>query len=140
MDQINKMPGILGVGNALVDVIVELKDERVLNEFGLARGSMTLVDKNLSKKIYDSISSNKKEMTTGGSVANTIRTLANMGAHVGYLGKIGHDELGQLFKNEFERKSVKTHLFYSTNDTGRVMGLVSPDSERDYGHIPGGCS
>lgn len=123
-------PSVLGVGNALVDIITILENDLKLEQFGLPRGSMTLVDSDLSKKIYDSVITNKKELTTGGSVANSMRTFAGLGGNGGYMGKIGKDELGQLFKNSFEEKGIKTHLHYSKNDTGRVMGLVSPDSER----------
>ncbi len=130
MDQINNFPKVLGVGNALVDIIMQLEDEGLLTEFGLPRGSMTLVDAELSGKIYSATSLLKKEISTGGSVANSMRTLANLGAACGYMGKIGNDELGKLFKDEFEKKSIKTHLLSSEIDTGRVMGLVSPDSER----------
>jgi sugar/nucleoside kinase (ribokinase family) len=91
---------------------------------------MTLVDAELSKKIYDTVFSEKSEMSTGGSVANTMRSLASLGGNGGYLGKIGNDELGQVFKDAFEKKGIKTHLHFSENETGRVMGLISPDSER----------
>ena len=125
-----KLPAVLGVGNALVDVISVLKDDSVLEQFGLPRGSMTLVDTELSKKIYDATYSEKSELATGGSVANTMRSLASLGGNGGYLGKIGNDELGNLFRHDFERKGIRTHLVLSEKDTGRVMGLVSPDSER----------
>ncbi|MCY1721654.1 adenosine kinase [Prolixibacteraceae bacterium Z1-6] len=123
-------PAVLGVGNALVDVISVLKDDSVLDQFGLPRGSMTLVDAAQSKVIYDATYSKESELATGGSVANTMRSMANLGGNAGYVGKIGNDELGELFKNDFERAGVKTQLLYSKSDTGRVMGLVSPDSER----------
>jgi len=124
------LPKVLGVGNALVDVISVLKDDTILEEFGLPRGSMTLVDADLSQKIYKATYAEKSELTTGGSVANTIRSLANLGGNGGYMGKIGKDELGELFKSDFERKGITTHLQFSEKDTGRVMGLVTPDSER----------
>ncbi len=130
MDQINSLPRVLGVGNALVDIIVQLEDENLLSEFGLPRGSMTLVDAELSGKIYSATSSLKKELSTGGSVANTMRTLASLGDTCGYMGKIGKDELGEIFRDEFEKRSIKTHLLPSEINTGRVMALVSPDSER----------
>jgi sugar/nucleoside kinase (ribokinase family) len=123
-------PAVLGVGNALVDVISVLKDDAVLEKFGLPRGSMTLVDADQSKIIYDTIYSDESELATGGSVANTIRSMANLGGNGGYMGKIGYDDLGTLFKTDFEKAGVKTHLFYSKTSTGRVMGMVSPDSER----------
>ncbi|MGE0018923.1 MAG: adenosine kinase [Draconibacterium sp.] len=121
---------VLGVGNALVDVITVIENDDVLGKFGLPRGSMTLVDANLSKKIYDTVYAEKSEVSTGGSVANTMRTLAGIGGKGGYLGKTGNDELGKVFKEAFEKKGIKTHLSYSQTETGRVMGLVSPDSER----------
>ncbi len=130
MDINTKLPAVLGVGNALVDVISVLKDDSILEKFGLPRGSMTLVDTELSQKIYDATFSEKSELATGGSVANTMRSLASLGGNGGYLGKIGNDKLGNLFKSDFERKGIRTHLHYSEKDTGRVMGLVSPDSER----------
>jgi len=125
-----RIPKVLGVGNALVDVITVLKDDSILEDFGLPRGSMTLVDTELSKKIYDATYTENSELATGGSVANTMRSLASLGGNGGYLGKIGNDKLGDLFKQDFERKGITTHLNYSEKSTGRVMGLVSPDSER----------
>ena len=130
MDHNDNLPAVLGVGNALIDIITMLENDTHLGTFGLPRGSMTLVDAALSEKIYLATGSLKREMTTGGSAANTVRSLASLGSKCGYLGKIGNDELGRIFKEEFEKKGIKTHLAFSDKDTGRVMGLVSPDSER----------
>ena len=126
----DKTPSVLGIGNALVDVINVLENDKAITDFGLLRGSMTLVDAALSRKIYDATKFSARELATGGSAANTIHTLASLGGGCGYLGKIGEDELGNTFKQEFERKKIQTHLFISEKDTGRVMSLVSPDSER----------
>ena len=125
-----KIPSVLGVGNALIDIIFRLNDDSLLETFGLPRGSMTLVDAALSNKIYDAAGNTGSEISTGGSAANTIRALAGLGGNCGYLGKIGDDRLGQIFKSEFEKHGVKTHLAVSEKETGRVMALVSPDSER----------
>ncbi len=130
MTENSKIPAVLGVGNALVDIITVLENEAILQQFGLPKGSMTLVDADFSKKIYDTVVSNKSEMSTGGSVANTMRTLASLGGKGGYLGKIGKDDFGDIFKKAFEERGIKTHFYYSDKETGRVMGLVSPDSER----------
>lgn len=124
------LPSVLGVGNALVDIISVIENDVILEKFGLPRGSMTLVDAELSKIIYDTVFSDRSEMSTGGSVANTMRTLASLGGRGGYLGKIGNDKLGHIFKEAFEKIGIKTHLSFSAKETGRVMGLVSPDSER----------
>ena len=124
------LTSVIGVGNALIDVIAQMKEDSLLATFGLPRGSMTLVDSNLSEKINAATQNCKKEISTGGSAANTIRSLASLGAECGYLGKIGNDEFGKIFKNEFEKRGIKTHLVIGDQGTGKVMGLVSPDSER----------
>ena len=130
IDNETSMPSVIGIGNALVDIINVLENDTLLNHFGLARGSMTLVDADLSRKIYDATYFNKREITTGGSAANTIHALSELGVSCGYVGKIGNDMLGKIFREEFERKNIKSHLLSSEKDTGRVIGLVSPDSER----------
>jgi sugar/nucleoside kinase (ribokinase family) len=130
MEKSRKDKAILGIGNALVDVINVLEDDSLLDDFGLMRGSMTLVDEKLSKKIFATTAGNIREMTTGGSAANTIHALSDLGINCGYIGKIGNDILGLGYKEEFELKNIQTHLLVSKKDTGRVMSLVSPDSER----------
>lgn len=130
MDHKDKLPAVLGVGNALVDIITKLENDDVLKAFNLPRGSMTLVDSALSEQIYMAVDQYRKEMVNGGSAANTTRSLASLGGKCGYMGKTGDDELGRIFKEEFTKKGIKTHLALSDKNTGRVMGLVSTDSER----------
>jgi len=125
-----KETAVLGMGNALVDVINILENDTTLAKFGLPRGSMTLVDAEISRKIFEATRFNQRQITTGGSAANTIHSLAALGATCGYIGKIGKDELGETFRQEFERKRIETFLISSEKETGRVMALVSPDSER----------
>ena len=97
---------ILGVGNALVDVMIALENDDILHRFGLPRGSMTLVDNRLSADIFQDTRPLHKQMTTGGSAANTIHTLASLGAACGYAGKISRDELGDVFEKEFREKGI----------------------------------
>jgi sugar/nucleoside kinase (ribokinase family) len=121
---------VLGVGNALVDIMIALPDDSLLNQFGLPRGSMTLVDSKQSAVIYQATMKYRKDVTTGGSAANTIHSLACLGGICGYAGKIGDDDLGRLFAAEFKQHNITTHLPLSSLDTGRVMAMVSADSER----------
>ena len=79
MSKPDNLPAVLGVGNALMDIITQLEDDLILETFGLPRGSMTLVDAALSQRIFNATAKNKKEITTGGSAANTIRCLASLG-------------------------------------------------------------
>jgi sugar/nucleoside kinase (ribokinase family) len=130
MEKFRDKPAVMGIGNALVDVINILEDDSLLEQFNLPRGSMTLVDAELSRKIMDSTTGNKREITTGGSAANAIHALSALGASCGYIGKIGDDVLGAAFEKEFSQKNIRTHLLLSKKETGRVMALVSRDSER----------
>ena len=129
-EKTKELPAVLGIGNALVDVMIATENDTIIEKFGLLKGSMTLVDANLSAQIYKAVSELKTEVATGGSAANTIHALASLGGSCGYLGKIKDDDLGNSFKTEFEEKSIKTHLYFSEKSTGRVMAMVSPDSER----------
>ncbi len=126
----DNLPAVLGIGNALVDIMVAIENDTILEEFELPRGSMTLVDAGKSEEIYEATLVQQESVTTGGSAANTIHALAGLGGNCGYLGKIGKDKLGNIFKEEFEKRSINTHLSISDKGTGRVMALVSRDSER----------
>jgi sugar/nucleoside kinase (ribokinase family) len=121
---------ILGVGNALVDVMIAIENDNILHRLELPRGSMTLVNSRLSADIFLATRPWHQQMTTGGSAANTIHTLASLGAACGYAGKISQDELGDVFEKEFRDQGITTHLKYSQTGTGRVMAMVSTDSER----------
>lgn len=127
---VNTPSRILGVGNALVDIMIALPNDNFLNRHGLPRGSMTLVDSARSESIYEATKAYQKEFTTGGSAANTIHALANLGVSCGFVGKVGKDELGEMFLSEFHQKRITTHFAPGDSDTGRVMAMVSPDSER----------
>ncbi len=121
---------ILGFGNALMDIMIPLPDDTLLQRFDLPRGSMTLVDQSLSSAIYQATANFPKEITAGGSAANTIHTFASLGGKCAFAGKIGKDELGQRFGEELHQYGIDTFLPHGKENTGRVMALVSPDSER----------
>lgn len=131
---------VVGIGSALVDVLVQLTDDQLLDNFQLPKGSMTLVDADLSQKILDSTKGLDRTIETGGSAANTIRAIAQVGGKTGFIGKISKDEMGQFFKNEFENAQIQPHLFYSQIPTGKAATLISPDSERTFGTYLGAAS
>lgn len=123
---------ILGIGNALVDVITMLKDDQIIRSLNLPKGSMTLVDREMSDRVQAEISGEKRLLVTGGSVANAINGVANLGVPCGFLGSIGHDELGDLFSGEQKAQGIQPLLIYSELPTGRAVGLVEPDGERTF--------
>ena len=126
------MKKILGMGNALVDIMTTVPNDGVLEQFNLPKGSMQIVDSNLSQKIADSTSQYNQKITAGGSAANTIHGLAHLGAPCGFLGKIGTDEMGRLFKSDLEKSGVTPHLLTSSTASGRAIAFVTPDSERTF--------
>lgn len=123
---------ILGMGNALVDIMTQLKDDSILEKFKLPKGSMTLVDRELSNSIHIETSGSSKRKASGGSAANTIHGLSHLGNKTAFIGKIGNDEMGRFFKRDMQVNGIKTILYNSISDTGRAIALISPDSERTF--------
>ena len=123
---------VLGMGNALVDIVTELPDDSLLEKFNLRKGSMQLVEKDFSNHILGKILPLKKTEISGGSAANTICGLAAMGVETAFIGKIGKDRLGEVFENDLVRHGIRPLLQYSNNETGHALALVSPDSERTF--------
>lgn len=126
------MTKVLGMGNALVDIITRLDNDDILKSFGLPRGSMTLVDLDTSNYIHAETAGMPKTKASGGSSANTIHGLAHLGIETGFIGKVGNDEMGRFFKKDMEVNNIKPILFRSMNETGRAMALISKDSERTF--------
>tara|TARA_B100000787_G_scaffold166073_1_gene150758 strand:- start:9132 stop:10061 length:930 start_codon:yes stop_codon:yes gene_type:complete len=120
---------ILGIGNAIVDVICKIEDN-FLSENTLTKGTMKLVDEIEFKKI---ISGLKIEQTiAGGSVANSIVGLSQLGNDVSFIGKINKDDLGEKYEQSLTKEKVK--YFYNKKEetvpTGTCLILITPDSER----------
>lgn len=129
----NKQKSVLGIGNALIDVLIYITDDSVLQKFGLLKGSMTLVDAALSAEIKEETKINNRIIQTGGSAANTVHGIAKLGGSCGYIGKISNDEFGNFYVEDFRNNKINTHFFYSETGTGHATGLISPDSERTFG-------
>lgn len=126
------MKKILGIGNALVDIMTQLDNDTLLAEFELPKGSMQLVDKDKSEYVNLNTGHLKKDITSGGSAANTINGLANLGTPCGYIGKVGNDDFGDFFENDLINNHIYSLLFKTDTQTGVAMALVSPDSERTF--------
>ncbi|HLP62131.1 MAG TPA: PfkB family carbohydrate kinase, partial [Candidatus Deferrimicrobium sp.] len=126
------MKKVLGIGNAVVDVLIGLEEDDFIAGFGLAKGSMTLVDQDTMNNILNKAASAKMEMrrSSGGSVANAIHGMSQLGAPVGYIGKTGADEYGAFFRSYMEQNNISATLFQGKQATGKSMVMVSKDSER----------
>jgi len=121
---------ILGIGNAIVDVICKV-DEEFISKNNLTKGTMKLIfDDNEFKSLLSSLKIEKT--VSGGSVANSIVGLSQLGNEVGFIGKVNDDELGGKYEDGLKQENVK--YFYSKKKeelpTGTCLILVTPDSER----------
>ena len=123
---------VLGLGNALVDLIFQIEDDQILKEFSLPKGSMTLVDSDKAKKILQATENHKYQIAAGGSASNTIDGLAKLGVQSGYIGKIGKDKYGRLFEKELVSRHIRPNLLYGNNPTGTAITLLSSDAERTF--------
>ena len=126
------MNSVLGMGNALVDVMTRLEGDKTLRDFKIPKGSMQLVNKEFSNRIMASTVGLKKIQSSGGSAANTIHGLAHLGLKTGFIGKIGHDNLGKFFEQDMKQNGIKPVLFHDLEETGRSIAMISPDSERTF--------
>ncbi len=120
---------ILGIGNAIVDVICKV-DENFLFNNNLTKSTMKLVDEAEFKKLLSNLKI--EETVSGGSIANSIVGISQLGNKVGFIGKINDDELGVKYEEGLKKENVK--YFYSKkkekSPTGTCLILITPDSER----------
>ena len=120
---------ILGIGNAIVDVICKVDDQYLIDN-DLTKSTMKLVDEIEFKKVLSTL--NIEETVSGGSVANSIVGLSQLGNDVGFIGKVNDDELGQKYENGLKKENVK-YLYSKKTEpipTGTCLILITPDSER----------
>jgi len=120
---------IIGVGNAIVDVICKVDDEFLVKN-NLAKSNMKLIDELEFKKLLGNLKI--EETVSGGSVANSIAGLSQLGNEVGFIGKVSDDEMGQKYEQGLKKENVK--YFYDKKKeiipTGTCLILITPDSER----------
>jgi len=120
---------ILGIGNAIVDVICKIEDN-YLSKNNLTKSTMKLVDEIEFKKLLSSLKI--EDTVSGGSVANSVVGLSQLGNKVGFIGKVSNDDLGQKYEDGLKRENVD--YFYSKKEedlpTGTCLILITPDSER----------
>lgn len=134
------MKKVLGIGNALVDILSQIESDVFLGEVSLAKGSMQLIDEKQMCFIKDKICHLNQHLTTGGSASNTISGLSKLGINSGFLGKIGADGIGSFFKKDAQEQGINIHLLNSNNQSGCCVALISPDGERTMATFLGAAS
>lgn len=127
------MKSILGIGNALTDILAVLEDNTLLTRYNLPIGSMQHVDRETGEKIWETLKTMGVQYVAGGSAANTITATAVLGMPSTFIGKVGNDELGSLFKSDLARNGIKSTLFKGVAASGRAMVFITaPNAERTF--------
>ncbi|HEU5483210.1 MAG TPA: adenosine kinase [Sphingomicrobium sp.] len=125
----SKPVDVLAIGNAIVDVIADA-DDAFLERHGMAKGSMRLIDASEAGMLYEDMGPGRE--LSGGSAANTVAGLAAMGLRAGFIGQLGDDELGEIFRHDIRSLGVEfdTPMRSDAGPTGRCLILVTPDAQR----------
>ena len=120
---------VIGIGNAIVDVICKVEDN-FLFENNLTKSTMKLVDEAEFKKLLSNLKI--EETISGGSVANSIVGLSQLGNKVGFIGKVNEDDLGNKYEEGLKKEKVEYFYFKKKEElpTGTCLILITPDSER----------
>lgn len=127
------MKSILGMGNALTDILAVLPDDTLLRQYHLPKGSMQHVDMGTGDKIWQTLKPMGVQYVAGGSAANTITGTSIFGMESGFIGKVGDDELGHLFKSDQEQYGIRSTLLKGKNSSGRAMVFITaPNAERTF--------
>jgi sugar/nucleoside kinase (ribokinase family) len=119
---------IVGLGSALVDILVNESDDFV-RRIGVKKGGMTLVDMPDLEKILTRVST-MPVIVPGGSACNTTVGIGRLGGHARFVGKRGNDDTGQLFQHALVERGVEPFLMTSALPTGRVLSIITPDAQR----------
>jgi fructokinase len=120
---------ILGIGNAIVDVLCKV-DDKFITQNNLTKSTMKLVDESEFKKLLSNLKI--EETVSGGSVANSIVGLAQLGNKVGFIGKVSDDDLGNKYEEGLKKEKIQ-FIYLKKKEiipTGTCLILITPDSER----------
>ena len=134
------MDKIIGMGNALVDVLVRIDDDSLLEKLHLPKGSMQLIQEDTLSEIRKYTSGMKIHRSTGGSAGNTVCALAALGANPGFIGKVGQDETGTFFGDTLRQRGVNALLATCDLPSGIASTFISTDGERTFGTYLGAAA
>jgi sugar/nucleoside kinase (ribokinase family) len=121
---------ICGLGNAIVDIFLEIS-EAEFSELGFERGGMRLVDHAEQKALLDRYQKHEPKLVSGGSVANSIIAFSQLGGQAAFIGCVGDDRYGLFYANEFEELGIEIGNPIIVNEgTGTCVCIITPDAER----------
>lgn len=130
---------VFGIGNALMDVLVQVDDNH-LAEFNLKKGTFHLFENDEVEKILEKLKGRELKLIPAGGVCNTLMGIANLGGKCVLCGKIGKDDHGDVYEKIITEDKIKSGLARCVvNSTGRVINLITPDAERTFAVNLGAC-
>lgn len=129
---------IFGIGNPLVDIITKTKDS-ILYDLGYAKGSMNLVSTDDQAKILDRHKNQERTVAVGGSCANTMVMISQLGGQSAFCGKVGNDKFGKEFTTKMEKYGTKSFVKSGEGYTGTSVILLTEDAERTMNTALGMC-
>lgn len=120
---------VVGIGNAIVDVLVQADDD-LLDNFELTKGTMALMDEHQAESLYARVGPGLE--TSGGSAANTLAGVAQLGGRAGFIGRVRNDQLGGIFAHDIRSVGARFETPAATEgpSTARCLILVTPDAQR----------
>lgn len=124
------MKKVIGIGNALTDILVSMPHDNLLNMHHLPKGSMQLIGYDFASALQQHVQPMHPNMACGGSAANTLCGLARMGVPAAFIGKTGTDAYGKKYEEDLILHGVQPHMIKVNDLSGYCTALISPDGER----------
>ena len=128
---------ILGIGNALVDVLSKLDSDETLVKIGIQKGAMDMISREQMYVIRKYQANTETTQAPGGANCNTMRAIALLGGQSGFIGKVGDDSLGQFYEEALLKAGVASYLIKTEGPSGACTVFISPDGERTMGTFLG---
>ena len=128
---------ILGIGNALVDVLSKLDSDETLVKIGIQKGAMDMISREQMYVIRKYQANTETTQAPGGANCNTMRAIALLGGQSGFIGKVGDDNLGQFYEEALLKAGVASYLIKTEGPSGACTVFISPDGERTMGTFLG---
>lgn len=128
---------ILGIGNALVDVLSKLDSDETLVKIGIQKGAMDMISREQMYVIRKYQANTEATQAPGGANCNTMRAIALLGGQSGFIGKVGDDSLGQFYEEALLKAGVASYLIKTEGPSGACTVFISPDGERTMGTFLG---
>lgn len=128
---------ILGLGNALVDVLSKLDSDETLVKIGIQKGAMDMISREQMYVIRKYQANTETTQAPGGANCNTMRAIALLGGQSGFIGKVGDDNLGEFYEETLLKAGVASYLIKTEGPSGACTVFISPDGERTMGTFLG---